>query len=215
MRDSKLTLAEVSKYAPGFTDAVIVGDAKQPGDDFVDVNHTYVWYRALAQVTAPRSILEMGVRYGYSGIAMLKGAQSAGIFNSDYVGIDGEVDGVLSNEIARRHLQVVNPRRGSVLIVKANTKDILNEPKSTLDLIRPAAFFDLVHIDGDHSPEGIITEFKLADYWVKPDGIIVVDDMDTPHVCTATVSWCRDHKKEFIIMPTVHGTAVIDMKYGG
>jgi len=210
-----VTYQRIEAMLHGKTDAEIIGDARQPQDTFVLEHTTYQWYRALACTKAPQRILELGVRYGYAGIAMIQGTRWAGIHTTLYIGVDGEIDGVESNHIAEESLLLASAISknggpgGSVKLVKADT----NEVEKVSAAIDGYGAFDIIHVDGDHSEQGIKNELKLADIWIKPNGLIVVDDMDIPYVAKEVheLSVVR-YGIEPILLPTFHGTAVIDMK---
>ena len=198
-----ITFERISALRHGLTDVEIIGGARQPGDTFIDTDETYTWYRAIAAAKAPKQILELGVRYGYSGIAMLQGARWAGAM-ANYVGVDGEVDGVVSSEIARLNLRGYE----CIQILKLNTRnvDIVNAG------INGLGTFDIVHIDGNHSVDGVRNEMGIALMWSRPKGLIVVDDCDVPHIKAAVDKLCADYGIDYLItLPTRHTTCVVDL----
>lgn len=198
------------------TDAEIIGTAKQAGDDFIDTHETYTWYRAVGCAVAPDNILEMGVRYGYSAIAIVEGAVWAGVQTIKYLGVDSEFDGVASNDIALDNIVNVMPvwtnagkgqQGGSAKIVKVSTTNV-NETNAA---INGHGLFDLIHIDGDHSVDGILREIEIAKTWVHPKGVILIDDLDIPHVRTAADKFCDDYGIIPVYLPTFHGMYLIDI----
>ena len=184
------------------TDIEIIGSAAQPSDTFLDNAETYSWYFAVAAAKAPQRIIEFGVRYGYSLIAMAKGARWANdSILIELVGFDREADGIASNDIAR----------ANIVRETGITARILAEDTRTMnpDLVKPSV--DIIHVDGDHSPEGIARELELAVSYIKPDGLILVDDMDSPHVASATEALAANLGIQLIMLPTQHGLGVLDM----
>jgi hypothetical protein len=65
-RDVYFTREKIESFKGTLTDVEIIGDARQPGDDWLDKYDIYSWYHAIGAVHNPTSILEMGVRYGYA-----------------------------------------------------------------------------------------------------------------------------------------------------
>jgi hypothetical protein len=59
------------------TDREVIGDLFQPrdaGHPFVETDNNYVWFRAIGAVYRPKTIVELGSRYGYSLKAFTDGA---------------------------------------------------------------------------------------------------------------------------------------------
>lgn len=189
---------------PSMRDLDIVAPAAQPGDDFLMLGRTYNWYYAVGAVKAARRILETGVKYGYSAIAMCKGAMSLGI-TPEFVGIDAEADGITCNPIATAALTELGIPH---TILPMNTRDV--------DGIRFKLFgfdlYDIVHIDADHSPEGIERELRIAKEFCSPTGLILVDDVDAPHIDEAARRFADSIGVEPLLLPTQHGLLVIDVR---
>jgi predicted O-methyltransferase YrrM len=196
----------ISALRQSLTDAEILGSAKQSGDDFVDTQETYTWYRALSAAKAPKSILELGVRYGYAAIAMLQGANWAGIKEPLYVGVDCQFDGINSNEIA---LKSINEHtKSKAVILSVDTRNTAGANAA----INGYGTFDIVHVDADHSISGIANELEIAQMWVKPTGLIVIDDCDVDHVRNAALALCDQFGVLPLELPTFHRTIVVDVK---
>ena len=209
-----ITLERIAVLRHGETDTEIIGSAKQPQDTFVDMHETYTWYYAVGKAVAPRNVLELGVRYAYSAISLLKGADWAGANGLHFTGIDSESDGVSSNltamdNIASSFNWVERSRiEDYCRIFKSDTKCI-HETNSVINGRGP---FDLVHIDGDHSEQGILNEISIAKTWVRAQGVILIDDLDTHHVLEAANNLCADYGIAPIILPTFHGTMLVDIR---
>lgn len=197
-----LTLEYIASFRNGQTDAEIIGTAKQPGDEwFIDHHDTYAWYRAVAAAKRPERILELGVRYGYALLAMALGA---GKTRPLLIGIDSEFDGIASNFIASKNLHMY-PHE----IIKVDTQNCL---KVTQYLTyETAQNFDIIHVDGNHSPDGIKNELALAAAWIAPDGWILVDDIDTPHVLREALQFAVKHELNSVRIPTFHNMLLLDM----
>ena len=197
-----LKLSDIQSRHHG-TDREIIADAVHPGDDYLVATDTYAWYRAIAESLAPQRILEFGVRYGYSGIAMIQGAIGAGVTEIVYTGVDGEKDGVLSNDIAEANLTRYTPH---VSIIHWDTTDIWGA-YAEITKKSGGTRYDIVHVDGDHSVRGVSAELTLAEMCLKPGGYLLVDDMDVSHIQKAVSSFYE--KCTILTLPTMHRTAVV------
>ncbi len=193
------------------TDLELLADVVHPDDkEWVGrPEPTYIFYSDVGSFVADEcpgqpviSILEMGVRYGYSAVAMIQGIQ-ARRKNAHYIGIDVELDGVPSNDIAGGNIMMYAQ---SWDIYKVHTSDFM-EIVHAMDSRK----FDIVHVDGDHSVDGILNELGIALAYVKPSGFILVDDLDTPHVKAATLDLCEKLGIKPDLIPTYHGMHLIDM----
>ena len=189
------------------TDRELLGAAVQKGDEwFVDGHNTYTWHRAIATTVRPSRVLELGIRYGYAGVALLQGSIAAGIAAPRYVGVDSEADGIPSNSIALRNLKSIDP---TARILKVDTLDV---KQVNVELMKLRKVYDVVHVDGCHSVEGVQAELKIAETWARRDGFILIDDIDTSHIRDAAVAFGRNVGVLPIVLPTQHGLAVIDMR---
>lgn len=187
---------------PSLSDLDIVSPAAQPEDRFLVENRgTYRWYHAVAEHKKPLRILETGVKYGYSAIAMCKGARAAGV-EPFFAGIDAEADGITCNPIATAALGSLGIAHQ---LLRINTGEGAEIGKAL------SGWFGIVHVDADHSPEGIERELALANRWVAPNGLILVDDVDAFHVERAARKFAENIGVTPILLPTQHGLLVIDM----
>lgn len=120
---------------------------------------------AIAMLVKPRSILEVGVRFGYSARAFLY----AGDVNV-YVGLDfdepsgGSYQGV-PRKWAQERLRVDFPTV-DIKTSKINTQ--------TDAIMFERDKFDLVHIDADHSYQGALNDMQR--FWPFAERVMVVDD---------------------------------------
>ncbi len=203
-------------YIRGFrndqTDAEIIGAAKQLGDEwFIDHHDTYAWYRAIGVAKQPKRILELGVRYGYALIAMTRGAMNDDLNAMPVLtGIDSEFDGIESNAIAHRNIiHYVCYGHGAGCphkILKLDTQTM-----NPLELADRAPF-DIIHVDGNHSPAGIQKEIYIANALIDKSGWILVDDVDTPHVEKAALEFCAKNNIKPVFIPTFHGMLLLPME---
>ena len=216
---SNISLAVLDFYRDDLTDAQIIGNARQPGDNFIDEHTTYTWYFAVGAAKCPQRILELGVRYGYALIAMGKGALEVNTPSLQLIGIDAEADGILSNRIAYENIiteiciqthEITSDSSCPHSIFKENTQNI-DAVSASLRTI--GGKYDIVHVDADHSPDGIRTELIIARDWIAADGWILIDDIDTPHVKDIADDFCRNYDIIPLHIPTFHGMYLCNMAY--
>lgn len=149
------------------------------GAAIISGNNNYTWYYAIGALLRPKRIAEFGVRYGYSTLAMGLGALHSGVSNLWIIGWDGEIDISGSTEIANARLE----RHGllpNFFVANTDSPEILEEINR---VSKPSSKkYDIVHVDADHSPAGIVRELGLALRLVNDTGVILVDDCGEPHI---------------------------------
>lgn len=118
---------------------------------FSDWDDMYKRKNAIARVIQPKSIIEIGVRYGYSAIAFLNAAS-----HCEYLGIDNNSDS---------H----GGEKGSIFwaqkILKSyNAKFLITDSQKLSDFPLPSKGdkWDLAHIDGQQDPAGFYNDMKKA-----------------------------------------------------
>lgn len=196
-----MKIDDIAKYKWG-TDREILTGIVQPCDTwFVDAHDTYTWYRAVAMALQPHRIAELGVRYGYSAIAMIRGARP-----DSFVGIDGEADGVSSNGTALKNI-TNSPNTTDVTRLTHVTIHAFNTHTQFKPIIDTIGKCDMIHVDADHSREGIMRELDIARRVCS--GTILVDDCDVLHILDAAQELARRKSAEFLILPTHHRLGVI------
>jgi predicted O-methyltransferase YrrM len=129
----------------------------------IPVKDYYNFYYSYAQSWKPKSVLEIGVRLGYSAIALVSGAGEA---LEKYIGIDAEIDILDSLELTKTVLS--EHTEAQIRLIKCNTQND--------DLPTDLGRFDLIHIDADHSFNGCLNDLlwslSLADVGTR----IIIDD---------------------------------------
>ncbi len=123
----------------------------------------YNFYYSYANSWKPKSILEIGVRRGYSAVSMLIGS---GDCLQRFVGIDSEVDLPSSSKFAQDILRSHTNAEIKLINIDTQNSYIPDE----------IGIFDLIHIDADHTFHGCINDVLLALSLSKPGTKIVVDD---------------------------------------
>jgi hypothetical protein len=122
-----------------------------------------------------KTYVEIGVLYGGSIIEQMKEEEKC-----LYVGIDPFTGyygrsfdphrGVdLSDHIGvvKKNLDTNNPHNHDYLLIKGKSDDVVNQCPDNIDYL---------FIDGDHSKEGVMKDFKNYQKKVSPKGIIVFDN---------------------------------------
>ncbi|PZO19643.1 MAG: hypothetical protein DCF25_08155 [Leptolyngbya foveolarum] len=123
----------------------------------------YNYYYSYAKSWKPQSILEIGVRRGYSAVSMVIGAAES---IDRFVGIDSEIDvqksSSFAGELLRDHTTA--------------TVEFLNFDTQKDNVSVDGHPFDLIHIDADHSFMGCSSDLLLCLSYAKEGTVIIVDD---------------------------------------
>jgi len=155
----------------------------------------YEFYYAISKYFKPKTILEIGVRLGYSFASMYAGSFDTikymeGWDNCSYV-------------------------ENSVEISKINLKNFIKCDFNILDIDSHIQimkeYYDLIHIDGDHTYDGAIKDLELTKLHAKT---IIVDDyaaFDT--VKNAVNDFVRQNNLEnkLSYIPSCQGMAVLEL----
>jgi predicted O-methyltransferase YrrM len=174
-----------------------VNDHQQGQRVYTDGN-CYEWYYAIGAFFKPKSILEIGVRFGYSLMALAK-ASNAKVLH----GYDTEEYVKGSNEIATNLIRDRISPKAEVKIENLNSQNIqsLNRP------------YDLISIDGNHSHNGTLHDLYLTKDKCK---VVIVDDYDfLGSVTTAVDKFIADNYdaiENWVYIPSFRGTIVIVYK---
>ena len=124
-------------------------------------NDWYDKYRmkyVICKVLEPKTILEIGVQYGYSARTFL-----SAVPNAKYLGIDNEVDLGYGSKNALLWAKKITKNYSAEFII-ANTQEME---------ILPRESFDLIHIDGQQDGDGTFHDLELAlisAKWILVDG---------------------------------------------
>ena len=112
---------------------------------------------AIAHALAPQTILEIGVRFGYSAAAFLHGAPGA-----VYHGIDIDSDSFGGTKGAIDWARRILPGDRHQLVI-ANTQHMQRLPGGT---------YDLIHVDGQQDGDGTFHDLEMA---VRQSRYVLVD----------------------------------------
>lgn len=144
-----------------------LGD-RYPPEIFTNYFHIY---GGLVQRYRPHRILEIGVRYGYTGIVLQLAARAIKL-RVEYLGIDDESYHARSCDQANANLRQAIPW--------ANAKAMR---WNSFDGLPPnCGEFDLVHVDGNHDDFGVLNDLQICWPVLNPGGVIVLDDYQMPGI---------------------------------
>lgn len=157
----------------------------------------YADFAGIGRKFAPWRVLEIGVRFGYSGIAITSGALAGGAPPPVvYVGVDaqmfsgstrdGEVTGALSNVVAEANFRKFRPGVDATFYGADTLKGL---PAAVLN-----QQFDLINVDGDHSFEGAYGDLCRVWPLLASGGVVIVDDIGMADVKRA-VEQFRDERE--------------------
>lgn len=153
---------------------------------------------AIAKVLQPTSILEVGVRYGYSGMAFLDACPGARYLGID---IDSEVSGGSKGAVfwARR---TMCSYRADFVIADSQTMDRF-----------PGGRYDLVHVDGQQDGDSSLHDLELA---LRQAKYILADGYywtrENFHAMSEFLYRYRDEVEFFGVIPGYAGELLIKVR---
>lgn len=133
--------------------------------DFWKSSRNYQFYAGIAAYLKPRTVLEIGVRLGYSLISMFRGFMAI----ESMMGLDTEMALRGSQTYSLVNLRSVGYTAALELPI-ADRKWLAGLPTG--------CSFDLVHIDGQHSAEDVEADILSSWPHLSPGGILIADDTD-------------------------------------
>ncbi len=136
-------------------------DTANPQDPLIHLFDEWLeYYRlkwAIAKVLKPTSILEIGVRFGYSAAAFLHGSPEA-----TFVGIDLDTDTFGGTKGAVQWAEkITQPFRAEFVVADSQQMDRF-----------PGGIYDLIHVDGQQDGSGSFHDLQLA---IKQAHYVLVD----------------------------------------
>jgi 2-polyprenyl-3-methyl-5-hydroxy-6-metoxy-1,4-benzoquinol methylase len=153
---------------------------------------------AICKEISPQSILEIGVRYGYSAITFLNASE-----NATYLGIDTNTDSFGGARGAIEWAKKITSKYSADFII-ADTQKMQEFP---------GIFYDFIHIDGQQDGDGTFHDMELAlpkARWILVDGYF----WSTENMISSTYFLNKYNKfiEYAIIIPSYAGDLLIKTK---
>jgi hypothetical protein len=155
----------------------------------------------VAGYLSPKTIVEVGVRAGYSAAAFLAACPTA-----RYYGIDADVPAHGGIPGFTAWAQRTLPERFPEAAIQIQIKNSLSE--SWALPFKP----DFIHIDGDHTEAGCYQDLMTA-YSYSPDWILVDDYTFLADVRRGVDRFLAEVSPRHIILPTIRGDVIIQGKF--
>jgi hypothetical protein len=178
------------------------GDPNANEDRIALFKELYRYKYHIAQELKPTSILDIGVRAGYSAFAFAKACPNASIVGVDNCGSD---DGGKGGEDGKYLAW------SQVLL---SDYSYSSKKWDTLKEGIPAEVFgtyELIHVDGSRSDKGVYKDMSSSVGVLEEDGCILVNDYNyLKNVKKGVDNWLKDHEDfEGVVLDTVRGDALI------
>lgn len=159
----------------------------------------------ICKLLNPKTIIEIGVRAGYSSWAFFQACPDAVIYGFDNnCGKHGGQDGQ-NGQYKRWANKILAPYH--FYYFEMDTQ-IVNKLPIAEDI-------DLFHIDGDHTREGVYNDLELALKHILIGRYILIDDIDyLPEVSEGVSDFIRLHNRdiEYIYIPSFRGEMLMRKK---
>ena len=181
-------------------------------DYFQPDARNYEVYFALAKYYKPTTLLEIGVRFGYSFVSLIKGAEGSIKLAHGFDTDEYEENGLA---IALSRLKRIVPEDVDLQLFNTNSQDILALDRS----------YDLISIDGDHFYNSKLHDLALT---VGKCKVVVVDDYMEERarapfsqyqppfpIKTAVDKFVEEHKdkiKDHFLVESLRGLYIIEYK---
>lgn len=153
------------------------------------VEQQYLWYRRIGKALQPKRLLEVGVGFGYSTLAMLSDLEEP----PEVWWIDNESGWSRSIDHAQDCMWDGYGIRGRWY------KDWSRFCKSAKTIPQ----FDLIHVDAGHTYDDVLIDLELASYVRADEGHILVHDTDDPPVSEAIGNFVKRHVLNILHLPNV------------
>ena len=132
---------------------------------------------ASAQLSRPQRYLEIGVRRGRSMAMVASTCPECDIvgfdlWQADYAGMPNPGPDFVTTEMKKLG------HRGQLELISGNSHETLPHYFS----LHPEAYYDLITVDGDHTPNGAKQDLVAVIKRLKIGGILVFDDICHPRV---------------------------------
>ncbi|MHA1948697.1 MAG: class I SAM-dependent methyltransferase [Candidatus Thorarchaeota archaeon] len=166
---------------------------------YITDGNYYEWYYTVAQHYKPTSYLEIGVRFGYSTLAVLAGASGSVELMRGY---DNESYEKGSNAKASANINKFAGDDVDVNIITQSTQEL-----NSID-----GFWDLVHVDGAHGYGGCQHDMDLL---IDKCKVMIIDDYSS--MCRKSVDdYVKEHSDKIsksYSINTDRGLMVLELKH--
>lgn len=159
------------------------------------------------QIFQPKSYLEIGVRRGRSMAQVAFLSPTAEIVGFDLWMPNYAGEANPGPEFVKREIQRLGFRGTLTLIRGKSQKTVPSFLKNR------GGFFDLITVDGDHSPRGARKDLQNVAPWVGVGGMILFDDITHSQLQLRQVweGFKRRHREQFVFVENLqdmHGTGL-------
>jgi predicted O-methyltransferase YrrM len=163
-----------------------------------------MWLYDLCLLVKPKSVLEIGMAYGYSTLYFLAA------LNRNKVGTLTSIDPFQRSAWHGIGLVHANAHAAtsSVFHLVEDRSD-----RAAVDLIRSNSSYDIIFIDGNHRFDDVLVDFYLCAQLCALGGRLVFDDMWMPSIKTV-VSFVRTNRTDFIELPTAEANISVFQRVG-
>ena len=172
----------------------------QKNHEYITSGNYYEWYYSISKEIQPKSILEIGVRYGYSLCSMALACDK----DIYLEGWDSVID---LPECEHDILLIAEKNLRGLGYNNINLKNV-NSHATSINRV-----FDLVHIDGDHSYEGKVADLNLVK---NKTTFLIVDDYFHVNAVKRAVDLFVEQNLDIIesaeLFDSFRGTAFIKFK---
>lgn len=145
---------------------------------------------ALISMTNAKCVLEIGVFEGETAKSMVQALPKGGM----YVGID--IKDYVKDDVKKVFIE--EGKKGKVIeyVLDTGVNHMRKLPKN---------HFDIVFLDGDHSFDNVLAEFKLAETLITRNGIIVFHDALHLEDVKRVVEYAKHYKYSVVYLDTPEG----------
>jgi predicted O-methyltransferase YrrM len=157
--------------------------------------NAYEWKFAIAKFLQPKSVLEIGVRYGYSLASFIMGSDAI----EQVEGWDSEIYVIGSNAVAMLAIQQL-PKTPKTVLRKIDSSQVKSIPRQ----------FDLIHVDSSHNYEPCLHDLRMC--LGSTNAILVDDTLTCPDDMRAVKDFCAENEgsiRALIHIPSHVGESLI------
>ena len=174
-----------------------------PDEDSVNVNEKFQLFQDhykikydICKAQNPKTIVEIGVRAGYSALVFMQACPDA-----KYIGIDCQVP-PFGKEYTQWAMKLLRPYDAKILVLDTQQLKTLPFWKRTIDFI---------HIDGLHTTKAVIHDLDLSFPCLSDNGMILCDDFLTQEVHLGISKWIqlREQKVNYEYIRSRNGELLI------